>query len=151
MKQPWVVFGTAFQSPKLLTTVPLGSNSMKGGACCATSASLSVMLFRLTMNTLSWASTHTPLTWPVTQLSSKGLGQAVSTSNFDEPSCAWTGHQVPRAIARPMQNQTLLRRLVLLFISPPVVRSNSESPVVSGIFELRFEQLRGCFKCSSKT
>src|ERR1700677_2514642 len=44
MVQPWVTFGTTFQSPKLFTTLPSGSNSMNGGACCAISASLSVLV-----------------------------------------------------------------------------------------------------------
>src|SRR5271165_6566788 len=31
MKQPWVIFGTTFQSPKLFTTLPSGSNSINDG------------------------------------------------------------------------------------------------------------------------
>ena len=40
------------------------------------------MSFRLTMKTLSCASTHTPLTCPITQFSGNGFGQLGSTTNF---------------------------------------------------------------------
>src|SRR5208283_1840858 len=88
MVQPWVTFGTTFQSPKLFTTLPSGSNSMYGGACRAISASLSVMSFRLTMKTLSCASTHTPLTCPIIQYSGNGFGQFGSTTNCGPRPCA---------------------------------------------------------------
>src|SRR5271166_1415318 len=121
MKQPWVIFGTTFQSPKLFTTLPLGSNSMNGGACCAISASLSVMLFRLTMNTLSCASTHTPLTCPVTHFSGNGFGQLGSTANFGPPPCACTRQTTPEATTRPMQSQILAKRPISFFIVPLMV------------------------------
>src|SRR5208282_6785733 len=116
--QPWVIFGTTSQSPKLFTTLPSGSNSMYGGACCAISASLSVMSFRLTMKTLSWASTHTPLTWPITQFLGNGFGQLGSTMNFGPGSCACARQSTPKTATRPKQTQILSKNLLGFFILP---------------------------------
>src|SRR5271156_3026514 len=120
MMQPWVMFGTVFQSPKLFTTLPSGSNSMYGGACCAISASLSVMSLRLTMKTGSCASTHTPLTCPITHFSGRGFGQLGSTTNFAPPACACARELTPRATTKPMPSQILAKRVIPFFIFPPV-------------------------------
>src|SRR5271170_4964394 len=118
MMQPWVMFGTVFQSPKLFTTLPSGSNSMYGGACRAISPSLSVMLFRLTMKTLSCASTHTPLTCPVTQFSGNGFGQFGSTTNCGPGPCAWARLTTPKMVTRPNKIPISWKSLLSFFILP---------------------------------
>src|SRR5207247_1509173 len=69
-------------SPEM-TTLPSGSNSITGGAGLPTSFSWAVRLFGsavgFTMNTWSFASTHVPPTFPVTQSFGRGLGQKGST------------------------------------------------------------------------
>lgn len=75
-----MVSGTTFGSPHDLTTFPAASNMMMGGALVEVSASSFVIFRRLTTTTLSCESTHTPLSWPVIQLSGSSFGHVGSTS-----------------------------------------------------------------------
>src|SRR3989441_6440035 len=120
--QSWRYCPRTCASPHELTKLPLGSNSITGGAAIISSfRSLAVNVdspsWRCKMNKWSRASMHDPPRGPITHLAGI-LSQNGSTSYFGTAPSACTagGHNIADAIANMMAVATMTQWLIFPFI-----------------------------------